>query len=193
MLAIHWSPVNNSKNILKNGIRKNHKGVYCFPLTGHQVLDRWWMKELRRSRKDGKKYNGFIFRIEETDLPAYFGHFIGATTSDDFEKPIDTIEKLGEEIQKTIIWRIGERLLGYRLEPRSEEDIMRAGREEIKNRPEVYKEALTDAEFMEYIFEDYQIVLDQAIAAKRIIKVIPPSEQYGRVIYKEKKERYIDG
>lgn len=65
MLVIHWSPVNNSKHILKNGIRKNQRGVYCFPLTGHRSLDKWWMKALKRYRKDGKKYNGFIFRVEE--------------------------------------------------------------------------------------------------------------------------------
>lgn len=75
MLVIHWSPVNNSKHILKNGIRKNQRGVYCFPLTGHRSLDKWWMKTLKRYRKDGKKYNGFIFRVEEKDLPAYFGHY----------------------------------------------------------------------------------------------------------------------
>lgn len=193
MLAIHWSPVNNSKNILNNGIRKTKNGVYCFPLTGHLSLDRWWMKQLKRSRKDGKKYNGFIFRIEEKDLPAYFGHYMGVTTMDKCKNPIDTLKKLGEELQETIIWRIGEKSLGYRLELRSDEEFMRAGREEIKKRPEAYQEVLTDARFMEYILEDLQIVLDQSIPAKRIIKVIPPSEQFGRIMYKEKKSRYLEG
>ncbi|WP_418026450.1 hypothetical protein [Paenibacillus sp. JJ1722] len=86
MLVVHWSPVNYSKNILKNGIRKSRNGVYCFPLTGHIALDRWWMKALKRFRKDGKKYNGFVFRVEESDFPAYFGHFIGHMTSDRSEK-----------------------------------------------------------------------------------------------------------
>ncbi|MFF2480902.1 hypothetical protein [Paenibacillus sp. NPDC058071] len=191
MLAIHWAPVKHSKNILNNGIRKNRNGVYCFPLTGHQSLDKWWMKELKRSRRDGKKYNGFIFRLEENDLPAYFGHFIGATTREQFDKPIDTLKKLGEEIQETIIWRIGERLLGYGMRLRNE-DILRAGKEEIRKRPELYQEVLSDARFMEYILEDYQIVLSQSISAKRILKVIPPTEQFGRIIHKEKKNKYIE-
>lgn len=43
MLAIHWTPVNNAKNILKKGIQKNKNGVYCFPLTGIAHLYRWWV------------------------------------------------------------------------------------------------------------------------------------------------------
>ena len=35
-----------------------------------------------------KKYNGIVFKISKEDLPAYFGHWIGATTRDNFDKPI---------------------------------------------------------------------------------------------------------
>lgn len=38
MLVVHWSPVNNTKNILKNGITKSQNGVYCFPVDYQIVL-----------------------------------------------------------------------------------------------------------------------------------------------------------
>ncbi|MBD3918604.1 hypothetical protein H8B09_07575 [Paenibacillus sp. PR3] len=194
MLVVHWSPVNNSKNILKNGINKGRNGVYCFPITGHVSLDRWWMKALKRFRKDGKRYNGFIFRVGERDLPAYFGHFMGATTNDEFDKSIKTLEDLGKEIQNTIIWRIGESTLQHAVEWLSKDhDFIKLGREELQKRPTLYKDTLTDAAFMEYILEDYQIVLNQSIDSNRIIRVIPPTEEFGRVLYKNKKQRYIEG
>ncbi len=43
MVAVHWTPVNNTKDILKKGITKSKNGLYCFPLTGHKFLDRWWI------------------------------------------------------------------------------------------------------------------------------------------------------
>ncbi|WP_243735362.1 hypothetical protein [Paenibacillus turpanensis] len=194
MLVVHWSPVNNSKNIIKNGIKKGQNGVYCFPLTGHLSLDRWWMKALKRFRRDGKRYNGFIFRVEEQDLPAYFGHFMGATTKDNFMKSIKTLAQLGIEIQNTIIWRIGERSILRTTEwLRNDIDYIKLGREELQKRPELYKETLTDANFMEYILEDYQIVLTKSIAANRIIRIIPPTEEFGRILYKNKKHKYFDG
>ncbi|BBH19131.1 hypothetical protein Back11_04760 [Paenibacillus baekrokdamisoli] len=194
MLVVHWSPVNNSKSILKNGIKKETNGVYCFPLTGHQSLDRWWMKALKRFRKDGKRYNGFIFRLQERDLPAYFGHFVGHTTSDKFEKPIQTLIELGKEIEDTIIWRIGERVFWNTAESFNHfDDYLERGRAEMRENPKKYKESLTDAAFMEYILEDYQIVLTNRITADRIIRVIPPMEEFGRILYKNKKQKPFAG
>lgn len=183
MLVVHWSPVNHSKSILKNGIRKSRNGVYCFSLTGHIALDRWWMKALKRFRRDGKKYNGFVFRVEESDFPAYYGHFIGHTTGDRAEKPVKTLTELGIEIQNTIIWRIGERAIWNDTEIHSnDQDFLQLGKEEMKKNPEIYKETLTDAVFMEYILEDCQIVLTKSINANRITRVIPPAEEFGRVL-----------
>jgi len=194
MLVVHWSPVNNSKSILKNGIRKNQNGLYCYPVTGHISLDRWWMKALKRFRRDGKRYNGFIFKVEEQDLPAYYGHFMGATTKEKFEKPIKSLLELGQELQNTIIWRIGERTSWGTAERKINEiDYLRLGREEIQKRPETYKETLKDAAFMGFILEDYQIVLTKSIEANRIIRVIPPNEEFGRVLYKNKKQQDVEG
>ena len=77
MLAIHWSPVKNTKKILNQGITKSKNGIYCFPLTGHFALDKWWVKAFNQYNfcVNKKKYNGFIFKIEKQFLPAYFGHW----------------------------------------------------------------------------------------------------------------------
>jgi hypothetical protein len=109
MLAVHWTPVSNTKNILKNGIRKSKKGLFCFPLTGHKTLDRWWIFFFNQCGiRHRKKYNGIVFRIKQQDLPAYFGHWGGATNSDSFEKEFTTIKQLGIEFKETILWRLGE-------------------------------------------------------------------------------------
>ena len=91
MLAIHWSPVKNTKNILKNGITKSKTGLYCFPLTGNYTMDKRWISILSRSRK---RYNGFVFKIEKEDLPAVFDEWIGYTTGDKFKMEIKSLEEL---------------------------------------------------------------------------------------------------
>ena len=88
MLVIHWSPVKNTKHILKDGITKNKNGVYCFPLTGNRYVDKFWVDVFNSKNK--KKFNGFIFRLEESDMPAYFGDWFGATNDDRFEKKINS-------------------------------------------------------------------------------------------------------
>jgi len=150
------------------------------------------MKALKRYRRDGKRYNGFIFKVEEQDLPAYFGPFMGATTKDKFEKPIKSLTELGQEIQNTVIWRIGERISWSDAVEINDIDFLELGGEENYKRPEIYKETLKDAAFMEYILEDYQIVLTKSVDAKRIIKVIPPNEEFGRVLYNNKKQKYVE-
>lgn len=76
MLAIHWSPVKNTKHILKNGIKRSRTGVYCFPLTGHRALDKWWAGYFKNhyfiNKERKTQYDGFIFRITQADLPARF-------------------------------------------------------------------------------------------------------------------------
>ncbi|HNC29292.1 MAG TPA: hypothetical protein PKX08_04755, partial [Cyclobacteriaceae bacterium] len=83
MLAVHWTPVANTKRILRNGIAKSKTGLYCFPLTGKPLVDRWWVRFFNHVRQR-KKYNGIVFRIRQEDLPAYFGHWIGTTSKDKF-------------------------------------------------------------------------------------------------------------
>lgn len=197
MLVVHWSPVSKTKSIIKNGITKSKKGLYCFPLTGHKKLDKWWVYFFNQCRaRERKKYNGFVFRIKKEDLPAYFGHWFGATNRHDFKKEIDNLKKLGLEFKEIILYRLGEELaknnnLGKDIEDNNEkrkELYLFLAQEAVKNSPELLTDKFNDFDFMTYTFEDYQIVLSQSIHPNRIIKIIPQGDEFGRV--KRIKKRY---
>jgi hypothetical protein len=195
MLAVHWTPVNKTKHILKNGIAKSKKGLYCFPLTGHKALDRWWLYFFNQcGARQRKKYNGVVFRIKQQDLPAYFGHWIGATNQDTFKKEITTIKQLGAEFKKTIIWRLGAMLaqeanLGNDIydHDKQTELYLRLAEQEISKSPKAFADKLNDLNFMTFTFQDYQIVLTNSIPADRIIKLIPQGDEFGRVQRLKKK------
>lgn len=190
MLAVHWTPVKNTKAVLKNGIAKSKNGLYCFPLTGHKSLDRWWIYFFNQCGvRNRKKYNGIVFRIREDDLPAYFGHWIGATTKCTFEKEFATLKGLQKEFRNVLMWRLGEMLQqqsGLKMDHNDHEKVtecyMTLATEAIRKSPVALAGKLNDLDLMTYSFEDYQIVLSHAIPAKRIIKVMPQGNEFGRVI-----------
>ncbi|MBS1752803.1 MAG: hypothetical protein IT212_10810 [Bacteroidia bacterium] len=195
MLAVHWTPVSKTKNILNNGITKSKKGLYCFPLTGHKSLDRWWLYFFNQCGvRQRKKYNGIVFRIKQQDLPAYFGHWIGATNRDTFKKEITTVKQLGKEFKETIIWRLGEMIaqqanLGtdiYDYEKRNEL-YFKLAEQEINKSPRALADKLNDLDFMTFALKDYQVVLTHSIPADRIVKLIPQGDEFGRVQRLKKK------
>ena len=195
MLAVHWTPVSRTKNILKNGITKSKKGLYCFPLTGHKSLDRWWLYFFNQCGvRQRKKYNGIVFRIKQQDLPAYFGHWIGATNRDTFKKEIAAVKQLGTEFKETIIWRLGEMIAQqanldtdiYDYEKRNEL-YLKLAEQEINTSPKALVEKLNDLDFMTFALEDYQVVLTHSIPADRIVKLIPQGDEFGRVQRLKKK------
>ncbi len=195
MLAVHWTPVSKTKNILKYGITKSKKGLYCFPLTGHKALDRWWLYFFNQCRaRQRKKYNGIVFRIEQQDLPAYFGNYRGATNYDVFKKEITTIKQLGLEFKRIMTWRLGEILaqktnLGNDIfdHDKQTELYLRLAEQEITKSPKALTENLNDLNFMTYALEDYQVVLTHSIPANRIVKLIPQGDEFGRVQRLKKK------
>ena len=195
MLAVHWTPVSKTKNILKNGITKSKKGLYCFPLTGHKALDRWWLYFFNQCGvRQRKKYNGIVFRVKQQDLPAYFGHWIGATNRDSFKKEIKTIKQLGAEFKANINWRLGEMLaqqadLGndiYDYDKRNEL-YLKLAEQEIAKSPKSIADKLNDLDFMTFALEDYQVVLTNSVPADRIVKLIPQGDEFGRVQRLKKK------
>lgn len=196
MIAVHWTPVSKTKNILKNGITKSKKGLYCFPLTGHKSLDKWWIYFFNQCGvRQRKNYNGVIFRIKQNDLPAYFGHWIGATNKDNFKKEITNLKELGKEFKNTIIWRLGEEIARsenindniFDYEKRTEL-YTKLVEKELEKNPNVLNEKLNNLDFMTYSLEDYQIVLSNSISADRIIKLIPQGDEFGRI--KRIKKKY---
>jgi hypothetical protein len=193
MLAVHWTPVNETKKILKNGIRKTQKGLFCFPLTGHKLLDKWWVNFFNQCKvRDRKKYNGIIFRIVKEDLPAYFGHWIGATKYDDFEKPITDLKTLGLEYRETILWRMGEEIarfdnLEQGFSKNNDKFYLDLAEKEMAENGHALIDRFNSVGFMSYTFEDYQIVLSNSIPAHRIINVLPQGNEFGRVLRQKKK------
>ncbi len=195
MLAVHWTPVSNTKTIFKNGITKSKKGLYCFPLTGLKSLDRWWIYFFNQcGARQRKKYNGIVFRLKEEDMPAYFGDWIGATNRDDFKKEITVLKTLGTEYRQTILWRIGEEIakksnldkdiFDYK---KRTELYMRLALIEIEQTPKTLSEKMVDNDFMTFALEDYQIVLTKSISSERILKILPQGNEFGRIIRLKKK------
>lgn len=203
MLAVHWAPVSKTKHILRNGIRKSPNGLYCFPLTGHKVLDRWWVYFFNQcGARERKKYNGFVFHLEQEDFPAYFGHWIGATNRDRFNKEIPNLRELGATFRDCIMWRLGEMIawqkgiddIKFNIEQR-EALYLKLAEEEISKSSGSLAHPLNDLDFMSFTFDDYQLVLSHSIPAKRIIKVMPQGDESGRVRRLSKKhmnDRYTD-
>jgi len=59
--------------------------------------------------------------------------------------------------------------------------MLKIASEIIEKSPEIYTRVLlNDPQFLEFIFEDYQIVLSHSIHSSRIMKVITHSNQSGR-------------
>jgi hypothetical protein len=189
MLAVHWTPVSKTKTIFKNGITKSKKGLYCFPLTGIKSLDRWWIYFFNQCGvRQRKKYNGIVFRLKQEDMPAYFGHWIGATNRDDFKKEITNLKTLGKEFRKTVLWRLGEELArksnldnGISDYEKQTELYLELAELEVQKSSKILTEKTADLDFMTFALEDYQIVLTNSISADRILKVLPQGDEFGRV------------
>lgn len=190
MLAIHWTPVANTKRILRTGITKSKTGLYCFPLTGNHQVDRWWVKFFNMVRAK-KKYNGIVFKISKNDLPAYFGHWIGATSRDKFYKPILTMKELRDEYRDNILFRIGEYFLYQKDEVLNAADFahdyVNVAKREIRGNKKVER-LLHDLNIKAFALEDIQIVLSNSVSADRIVKVIPDGTETGRQRRRKKLE-----
>lgn len=185
MLAIHWSPVSNTKSILKNGIRKSKTGLYCFPLTGHRQLDRWWLKFLNKGTRGRKTYNGFLFRLQQSDFPAYFGYWQSATTKDSFIKEIQSLKDLQIQYKDIMLFRLGE-CINLGGQPRSYESYISIAEEAITSNPSLLSEKMNCPAFMNYTLEEYQIVLSKSISPERILRILPQHDEFGRIIRRKK-------
>jgi hypothetical protein len=218
MLAVHWSPVKNTKIICKNGIRKDARGVFCFPLTGHFFLDRWWPRAFRTWTPGHapSAFNGFVFRLTDEDCPAYFGHW-GAEGA---VKPLQSVAAIQQSFRETLIWRIGEAAWNgwvpcTRQACRCEElgparavlaDIVSSKRSDahttwngaiedlgqavVRHDPRRYTDCLMqNVSFLQFVFEDFEIVLSHSITPHRILKIMPGGHEFGRSQYQRKKHR----
>lgn len=176
MLAIHWSPVKNTKRILRSGIRANKGRVFCFPLTGHDTVDRWWVRLFQHSKTCSiGQYNGFVFRVTEEDLPAQFSDWIVDAIGQ--AKWFESLPELESEFRKMLLFRIGET---YNRMPESTVDLESLGEKLVREDPMLHSRFTQDPEWMNWVFSDYQIVLSGSVSAKRIIRTVAGSQQSGR-------------
>jgi hypothetical protein len=153
MLAIHWSPVKNTNKILKNGIHKSKRGLFCFPLTGERNYDQHWVILFNQIKyRDRKKYNGFVFRIEKEDMPAYFGYWRDYFDGDRFEHEFSDFEKFEFCYRERIIRTIGKKIL--KLEFSKTEEFLRKRNERITEYPSFYK-SINDPVLLDEVFKDW--------------------------------------
>jgi hypothetical protein len=110
MLLIHWSRQNNTNDIIKNGIRpkrrknkdydENHlKGVWCFPYTRNNTLNNNWKRNLKTWNSINGNYNGFVFKLEDSDFPIYAGDWYVIAQGpkrNTFNSYFDFIEEYGK-------------------------------------------------------------------------------------------------
>lgn len=170
MLAVHWSPIENTRRILRHGVRRSKSGLFCFPLTGQPDVDSRWRSAFQQWYRIND-YNGFVFRVTRQDLPAAFGHW----AHDADIKPLTSLAQIEAEFENTILFRIGERHFDYSIEAHVKygHQFEQIGREIVARQPNLYREILHgDSEFLQYVFEDYQLVLSHSIAPKRIIQIV---------------------
>ncbi|MBL0287599.1 MAG: hypothetical protein IPQ19_09370 [Bacteroidetes bacterium] len=64
---------------------------------------------------------------------------------------------------------------------------MRLALIEIEQTPKTLSDKMVDNDFMTFALEDYQIVLTKSISSKRILKILPQGEEFGRIIRLRKK------
>jgi hypothetical protein len=133
------------------------------------------------------------------DLPAYFGHWFGATIRDVFTKKILDLKQLGHQFRETILWRLGEEIArkdnldaGIHDGAKWQALYMSLAERALRDDPKAFTRKYNDLDFMGYAFEDYQIVLSNPIPAKRIIKVLPQGNEFGRVLRIRKQDAHYE-
>lgn len=202
MKVIHWTPKENKSSILENGIRLTNTWISCSILSPFKNLNRWWLDFLLNDRE----YIGFIFELDNSDFPLVHSHWVidsHTEHDDDFEvvskrrlnlneilesnphSVFSNLKGLKNDYKKTIIWRIGNTVDDsnyldkdgiYKLDNKK---IINSGLKLIKNNLKKANENFFDnPDFMEFVFEDYEILLFNDIKPERIEKVIKSNTDY---------------
>lgn len=195
MKAIHWSPAKNKSAILEKGIQIQDTWISATLATPFKNLNRWWLDFLLNDQE----YLGFVFELNESDFPLVHDHWVIDTHKeydDDYEiiskrrytlkeilnsnpkSVFPSIKQLKKDYKETIICRIGDGTKeGLTLE--SYEERLSLGKKYIqKSKKKAIKDFIDNPDFMEFTFEDYQLLLFKNIAPERIVKVIKPNTNY---------------
>jgi len=165
MLLIHWSKHKNTGDILKNGIRtkkrklrdeflEDTKGVWCFPYTRNKSLNNNWKSNLKLWRQDLTNYNGFVFKLEDSDFPIYAGEFSTIASSPSESKYLNR-----ESFLKDFGKYFSPKSLDFELNDKT------------------INEGSLD-------YQDFEIILSNRISPKRIIKVLKDRKTFANKTYK---------
>jgi hypothetical protein len=196
MKLIHWSPTQNKNSILDKGIQIQDTWISASILTPFKNLNRWWLDFLLHDQE----YFGFIFEVQPEDFPLVHNTWAcsGETETDDNFEVISTTrydlnkilasnpkgvfaneEMLKKSYKEDIIWRIAESTKKDMTYEESVKEMLEFGQNYIKKHPKkAARDFFDNPNFMEFVFEDYEVLLFKDIAPERIEKVIKPNTHY---------------
>jgi len=196
MKVIHWTPKENKNGILENGIKLNDTWISCSILSPFKNLNRWWLDFLLND----KEYIGFIFELNESDFPLVHGHWV-IDSHTEYDENHEIVSKrrlslneilnsnpnsvftnlngLKNDYKEAIIWRIGntidqsDYLDKDGIYKSDDKKIINSGLKLIKQSLKKADEKFfNNPDFMEFVFEDYEVLLFMDIKPERIEKVI---------------------
>ncbi|MEO1033267.1 MAG: hypothetical protein AAFX55_17820 [Bacteroidota bacterium] len=193
MKLIHWSSKEHKESILEKGIKISDTWTSCSILTPFHNLNRWWVDFLLNK----KEQIGFVFELSESDFPIVHSHWcidtyqkldddlnvieekrhnLSEILRDNPHAVFKNLSELKEDYKRTIIWRIGGTI--SKLGKDSNELVYQNGIDLLNSDPKKINEFLDNPEFMEFVFEDFEVLLFNEIKPDRIIKVVSENEEY---------------
>jgi hypothetical protein len=170
VLVVHWSPVGNTKRILRRGIRKGWRGLFCFPITGIPTVDRWWPR-LFRHYQSHTSYNGFVFRLVDEDLPAYFGPW--PPGNDEY---VHSLAQLEAAVRNTLIQTFGTAAGSI---PPGVDSLAETTGISIPD-DRTLARLRSNPKFVNWVWREHEIVISRSVSPDRILRVIPGSQLSGR-------------
>lgn len=202
MKAIHWTPKENESQILEKGILITDTWMSCSILTPFENLNRWWLGVLPKD----KEYIGIVFELEGNDFPLVHGHWrIGVQIKLDEDLEVlskkrynlseilsanpdsvfENLEELKRAYEQTIVWRIGNtvddssQLDEDGIHRADDKKIIASGLKLMQSNPQkAEKNFFDNPDFMEFVFEDYEILLFKNVKPNRIEEVIQADAKF---------------
>lgn len=194
MKVIHWTPKENKEAILKEGILLQDTWISCAMLTPFHNLNCWWLDFYFKEQK----CVGVVFELKESDFPLVYSHWVVSEEKEydddlntisctrnnlkkvfaiDPNAVLNSIEELKTEYKETIIWRIGDTVQD--VSETNHNKIISSGNQIIQeNKSKAIQDFFDNPDFMEFVFEDYEMLIYNSIAPERIEKVIDSTTHY---------------
>ena len=110
---------------------------------------------------------------------------------------IKSLEELESRYREEIISRFGFHNVNLDLATNLEWEAMfdlffETGQSEIQKDNKLINKLLNDPDHIDDTFGHWQIILSRSISSDRIIKIISDRNEYGKVLHKKKKNKFIE-